>query len=105
VFILSLGVICVFVGIREGKRPDRDAVRQHRGRVFHLTCAVVIGLSVLFILVVDLGLGWDRALLVGEIVSVWAFSASWLVKGLDLDALRPPSHRAHGRAARPTSPG
>jgi hypothetical protein len=103
VFILSLGVICVFFGVRDGKRPDRDPVRQHRGRVFHFTCAGVIGAAVLFILVVDLGLGWDRALLVGEIASVWAFSASWLAKGLELDALRSPSRRRHDPAPPATS--
>jgi hypothetical protein len=78
VFIVALGVICVFFGVREGKRSDRDPLQQHRGRVFHLTCAAVIGAAVLFILVVDVGLGWDRARLVGEVASVWAFSASWV---------------------------
>lgn len=93
VFILSLSVICVFFGVRDGKRPDRGPRRRHRWRVFHYSCAAVIGVAVLFILVVDLGLGWDRALLVGEIASVWAFSASWLAKGLELRELRSPSRR------------
>jgi hypothetical protein len=103
VFILSLGVICIFFGVRDGKRPDRAPRRQHRSRVFHFTCAGVIGAAVLFILVVDLGLGWDRALLIGEVASVWAFSASWLVKGLELRELRSPARRPRGRGAAATS--
>ena len=30
----------------------------------------------------------DRTLLIGETVAVWAFGASWLAKGLELDVLR-----------------
>jgi len=29
-----------------------------------------------------------KALLIGEAFSVWAFGASWLMKGLELDILR-----------------
>ena len=90
VFILALGIICITFGVREGKRSDRNRRQQRFWRRFHWGCATVIGLAVLFILVVDLGLGWDRALLVGEVAAVWAFGASWLMKGLELDALRRP---------------
>lgn len=32
--------------------------------------------------------GPSRSLLYGEAVAVWAFGASWLMKGLELDMLR-----------------
>ena len=37
--------------------------------------------------VVDLDVGWVTALYAGEVVSVWSFGVSWLVKGSDLFGL------------------
>jgi hypothetical protein len=48
----------------------------------------VIVAAVAFIAVTGLVGGLSEALLLGEWVSVWAFGASWLAKGLELDILR-----------------
>jgi hypothetical protein len=105
IFIGCLGFICACFGVRERHRADRTEHQRRRGFVLHVSCAVVIGVAVLLILVVDVGLGWDRGLLVGEVLAAWAFGVSWLTKGLELDALRRPSPTGSGRAARATSRG
>jgi len=88
-FIGSLGVISFFFGVREGKRPA------HRGKLpptfwrrYHWFCAGTIAAALLGIVLAEL-IGWPpKALLIGEWVAVWAFGASWLMKGLELDILR-----------------
>jgi len=89
VFIGSLAFLCVCFGIREGRRPARP---NHRSpafwRRYHWACAGVIGLALLFIAVAALVGEPKKALLIGEAFSVWAFGASWLMKGLELDILR-----------------
>lgn len=89
IFIVSLGVLCVCFGTREGKRSARPNHRSPRfWRRYHFTCAGVIGAALLFIVVAGIAGGPDKALLIGEAFSVWAFGASWLMKGLELDILR-----------------
>jgi hypothetical protein len=89
VFILSLAVLCYFFGVREGKRPPRPGRHSPRfWRTYHWTCAGVIVAAVAFIAVTGLVGGLSEALLLGEWVSIWAFGASWLAKGLELDILR-----------------
>jgi hypothetical protein len=87
-FIVSLAVISYFFGVREGARPAREGTRSPEfWRNYHWGCAAVIGLALLWIVVTELA-GWPpKSLLVGEAVSVWAFGASWLMKGLELDIL------------------
>jgi hypothetical protein len=89
IFIVSLAVICFFFGVREGARPAREAKRSPTfWRAYHWVCAGAIGLALLWI-VLNLATDWtSRSLLIGETVSVWAFGASWLMKGLELDYLR-----------------
>jgi hypothetical protein len=54
---------------------------------FHWTCAIVMGLALIWI-VVTLSVGWPpRSLLIGEWVSAWAFGASFLAKGAEWDML------------------
>jgi len=91
VFIGSLAVLCYFFGVREGRRP-----RRHDGRCspcfwkwFHWSCAAAIAAAVLYYGISRLAGGTPRDLLVTELVSVWAFGASWLMKGLELDVLLP----------------
>ncbi len=90
VFIVSLAVISYYFGKREGTRPPQEGKRRSRGfwRLYHWACAAAIGAALLWIGVTEL-IGWpSRSLLIGEAVAVWAFGASWLWKGLELDMLR-----------------
>jgi hypothetical protein len=79
-FILSIGGITVLFGLREKHR---------RWRYFHFACAGVIGLA----LVWSIALGWFNdnhprwCILAGETACALAFSASWFVKGFELDYL------------------
>ena len=91
IFIVSLGVITYFFGVREGGRPQRPDTKSPRfWRNFHYACAGAIGLALLWIVVtmwvIDDGPRW--ALLAGEWAAVWAFAASWFAKGAEFDALK-----------------
>jgi hypothetical protein len=87
-FILSLAAISYYFGVREGSRPEPRV----RWRAVHWACAAVIVLTVLGILLSQAtGVLDEFSLLVGEVVAVFAFGISWLLKGLRLADL------AHGR--------
>ena len=90
VFIVALGVISYFFGLREGARPAGPGKRSPRfWRTFHWICAGVIAAALLFVLVTEVfDVGPRESLLIGEAVSVWAFGVSWLWKGLEVDMLR-----------------
>jgi hypothetical protein len=87
-FLVSLALITFFFGVREGNRPARPGKRSPKfWRWFHWSCTILMGLALLWI-VITLSVGWPpRALLFGEWVSAWAFGASWLGKGAELDML------------------
>jgi hypothetical protein len=89
VFIVSLAVISFFFGVREGARTSQEGKRSPTfWRGYHWFCAGAIVAAVLWI-GVNQGAEWtSKSLLIGEAVSVWAFGASWLMKGLELDILR-----------------
>jgi hypothetical protein len=88
-FIVSLAVISFFFGVREGARPPRPGVRSPEfWRRFHWACAAAIGVALAFIGLTELFGGPPNSLLYGEAVAAWAFGASWLAKGLELDFLR-----------------
>ncbi len=88
-FIGLLAALCICFGVREGRRGAKPKGRAPQfWRAFHFACAGVIGLAVVFILVAGRIGDLDQALLIGEAVSIWAFGLSWLMKGLELDALR-----------------
>jgi hypothetical protein len=92
VFILSLAAISFLFAHREKKYNHSS-----RWQRFHILCGALILAAVAWVLIggalkIDI---WELTpLYVGEIVSVWAFGASWLLKGEDLwHALHPaPSH-------------
>jgi hypothetical protein len=89
IFIVSLAVISFFFGVREGARPPREGRRSPRfWRNYHWLCAGAIAAALLWIGATEVAGGPDKSLLIGEAVSVWAFGASWLMKGLELDILR-----------------
>lgn len=99
-FILALAVISFFFGVREGARPPRGGARSPEfWRRYHWACAGAIGAALAFIGLTELVGGPPNSLLYGEAVAVWAFGASWLAKGLELDFLR-----ASNLARRPREP-
>lgn len=97
VFILSLAVLC-FVFARREERHSESATRSR----FHRACGIAIVAAVSWIAVgesLGLSIAGVEPLYVGEVVSVYAFGASWLMKAKDLFAgvtrriARPPSPR------------
>jgi hypothetical protein len=89
VFIVSLGVLSVTFGIREGRRQRRVGKRPPDfWRLYHFACAATIGAALLWIAItMGLHVGPRWSLLVGEWVSAWAFGLSWALKGLEMDTL------------------
>jgi hypothetical protein len=87
VFILSLAAICFVFAHREQRHGDRLA------RVtFHRVCGTTILVAVGWILlglVVEVTVFGLSPLYVGEVVALYAFAASWLIKGYDLRGLVP----------------
>lgn len=85
VFILALAALCFVFAHREGRHGGAAArVRFHRACGFAILGAVawiVLGQ------VLPLTLAGFSPLYVGEVVSVYAFGASWLIKGYDLRRL------------------
>jgi hypothetical protein len=90
VFILSLAAISYYFGKREGARPPIAGRRSPRfWQTYHWICAGTIAAAFVWSAVTGLSdWGPSRSLLYGEAVAVWAFAASWLWKGLELDMLR-----------------
>ena len=89
-FILSLAVISFLYGVREGRRPPQKGKRSPKfWRRYHWGCAIFI-VGALAGIGVDMLTEWgpSESLLIGEWVAIWAFGASWLMKGLELDYLR-----------------
>jgi hypothetical protein len=82
VFILSLAAIS-FLFARREKKYDHSNFRTR----FHIVCGVAILAAVAWVVIggalkIDI---WELTpLYVGEIISVWAFGASWFLKGEDL---------------------
>ncbi len=92
VFILTLAAVC-FVFAHRDARHD---VRRSRV-VFHRACGVAILVAVGWILlglVAPLDVAGLTPLYLGEVVALYAFAASWLVKGHDLRRLLPARLRA-----------
>jgi hypothetical protein len=90
VFIGSLGVICYFFGVREGKRTHRPTARHSPRfwRNFHWSCSAAIAVAIAFLPISAFVFEIRITLLVCEIVSVVAFGTSWLMKGLERDILK-----------------
>jgi hypothetical protein len=89
-FILSLAAISYYFGKREGARAPAAGRRSPRfWQTYHWICAGAIVAAFAWSAVTALsGWGPSRSLLYGEAAAVWAFGASWLWKGLELDMLR-----------------
>jgi hypothetical protein len=96
-FIGLLAVMSYHFGKREGGRPRREGTRRSPTfwKWYHWVCSMAMVLAILWI-AVTLSVGWPpRSLLIGEWVATWAFGASFLGKGAELDMLfgrpNPPS--------------
>jgi hypothetical protein len=88
VFLVSLTVMSFFFGKREGARPPRAGTRSPRfWQWFHWSCAGLMAAALVWMCVTALAGGPNRSVLVGQAVTAWAFGASWLMKGLELDML------------------
>ncbi|WP_296667962.1 hypothetical protein [Demequina sp.] len=92
IFILALAAISFrfgWAGRRSGDPGQLQASGEWR---LHYGCAAAIVIAVVFIVVSQLtGVLADWSILIGETVSVLAFGASWLAKGLELFRKPPPA--------------
>lgn len=91
VLLVSLGGLSFFFGLREGaKDPQVGKLPPRFWRMFHWLCAGLIAAALIWMGLFSLfpQLGPSQTLLYGETLSLCAFGASWLLKGLELDTLR-----------------
>ena len=84
VFIGSLAVISFYFGKPSPKPGSRGP---SFWRWYHLLCAGFIVAALILAGVAGITGEPDKGLLIAEAVAVWAFGASWLMKGLELDVL------------------
>ncbi len=105
IFIASLAVISYYFS---KPPPKKGNLPPSFWRRYHLVCAGLIA-AALGLAALEGIAGWpDKGLLIAEAVAVWAFGASWLMKGLELDVLRAnreerPERSAEPQAAPPTA--
>jgi Protein of unknown function (DUF998) len=82
IFLICLAGISFLFG-------HREEIYNHRNgwRLFHISCGIAILAAIVFAAVggvLKADIGPLTPLYLGEVVSVWAFGASWLIKGKDL---------------------
>jgi hypothetical protein len=104
IFIVSLAIISFFFGLQEGRRPQqrpagRAMLPPKFWRWFHWTMALVILVAVTFTTWATDHHTFADARLIGEVVAIVAFGASWLAKGLELDVLIGSARRWPAQAA------
>ena len=88
VFIAALAPITYYFGRDEGNRTARPGRRSPRfWRIYHWVCTVLIVAAVVLAAFAGITGEPDKGLLIAEAVAVWAFGASWLMKGAELDIL------------------
>lgn len=87
VFIALLAPITYYFGRDEGKREDRPSQRSRFWRTFHWTCTGLIVAALALAAFAGITSEPDKGLLIAEWLAVWAFGASWLMKGAELDIL------------------
>jgi len=79
VFILSMAGLCFVFAARDRRYGGRPRLHRACGG---LILAAVAWAALGF--VVDVDVGWLTSVYLAEVVAVWSFGVSWLVKGLDL---------------------
>jgi hypothetical protein len=72
-------------------------------RRYHLVCAGLIVAALVLAAVTGITNWLDNGLLIAEAVAVWAFGASWLMKGLEIDALLGRRKERSATSGEPTS--
>lgn len=88
IFIGSLAPITYFFGRDEGNETARSGRRSRRfWRAYHWVCTGLIVAAAALALFAGVTGEPDKGLLIAEAVAVWAFAASWLMKGAELDIL------------------
>jgi len=93
VFIGLLIPIVLFFAREEGRRNHRH------WRAFHTVTAAFILFGAALAAFAGITGGPDKGVLFGEWIAIWAFAASWLVKGAEWEVLfgrpdRPPAELA-----------
>jgi hypothetical protein len=83
-FIASLAVISFYFA---RPAPKTGTMSPSFWRWYHLLCSGLILLALALAGVAGITGEPDKGLLIAEAVAVWAFGASWLMKGLELDVL------------------
>jgi uncharacterized membrane protein len=87
-FIALLAPITYYFGREEGKPQARSSRRSRRfWRTFHWTCTGLIVIALALAAFAGITSEPDKGLLIAEWIAVWAFGASWLTKGAELDIL------------------
>lgn len=101
--LVLLALLSALFGIKEGRRGEAGRRRRRFWRGFHIGCAVVIGLALVYALAAARWhvLEIPQSLLVGEGVAVFAFGLSWLWKGAERGMLGGPSPGPRGGPAGP----
>jgi hypothetical protein len=104
IFIVSLAIMSFIFGLQEGRRPQqrptgRAMLPPRFWRWFHWTIALVILVAVTVTTWATDHHTFARARLIGEVVAVVAFGASWLAKGLELSVLLGGRSRWRAQAA------
>jgi uncharacterized membrane protein len=88
IFIALLAPITYYFGREEGRRPAAPGRRSRRfWRTFHWTCTGLILAALALAAFAGITSEPDKGLLIAEWIAVWAFGASWLMKGAELDIL------------------
>jgi hypothetical protein len=80
-FIALLVPIVLFFAKNEGERKHRN------WQIFHTTAAAFIVFGAALAAFAGITGGPDKGVLIGEWIAIWAFGASWLVKGAEWDTL------------------
>ena len=88
VFITSLAVISFYFSRPPTQpTPQPGSMSKSFWSKYHRVCAGFIVAALVLAAVTGLT-GWpDKGILIAEAVAVWAFGASWLMKGLEIDVL------------------
>ena len=85
VFIVALALMSLIFGLQA--RNDREGKRRAFLFRFHVACTILIAAAGAWIVIAKFAIDPPphRYLLIGETLSVLAFGASWLLKGIETD--------------------
>jgi hypothetical protein len=87
VFISSLAAISWYFAKPPPPAAGSGTMPRSFWRRYHLVCVALIVGALALAAVAGITGSPDKGLLIAEWVAIWAFGASWLMKGLELDVL------------------